>query len=72
MYLTFMHFTCQFGKHRPKLSFLSENYEQTFPHKNRKISHKGGRGWVGGRRSYSSWVTVLWEVHQLEGVCPPC
>jgi hypothetical protein len=22
-------------------------------------------------RSYTSWVTVLWEVHQLEGVGPP-
>jgi len=48
---------CKSEEH--KQSFHSENYEQTFPNKNHKKSHRGGRG-----------VTVLWEVHQLESVCP--
>jgi len=42
MYLTFIHCTCKFGKH--KQSFLSsENYEPTFLNKNHKKSHIGGR-----------------------------
>jgi hypothetical protein len=32
MYLIFIHCTCIFGKHTQ--SFLSENYEHTFPNKN--------------------------------------
>jgi hypothetical protein len=32
IYLTFTHCTCKFEKR--KQSFLSENYEQTFPNKN--------------------------------------
>jgi len=35
--LTFIHCTCKFVKH--KQSFLSENYEQTFPDKKHKPSN---------------------------------
>jgi len=34
MYLTFIHCTCKFEKH--KQSFLGENYEQIFPNKKHK------------------------------------
>ena len=34
IYLTCIHGTCKFQKH--KQSFLSENYEQTFPNKKHK------------------------------------
>jgi hypothetical protein len=34
IYLTFIRCTCKFEKH--KQSFLSENYEQTFPNKKHK------------------------------------
>jgi len=37
IYLTFVHCTCKFDKH--KQSFLSENYEQTFPYKKHKQSN---------------------------------
>ena len=37
IYLSFIHFTCKFEKH--KESFLSENYEQTFPIKKHKQSN---------------------------------
>ena len=37
MYLTLIHCTCKFEKH--KQSFLIENYELTFPNKNRKQSN---------------------------------
>ena len=36
IYLTFIHCTYKFEKHK---SFLSENYEQTFPNKERKQSN---------------------------------
>ena len=36
IYLTFIHCTCKFEKH--KHSFLSENYEQTFTNKKYKQS----------------------------------
>jgi hypothetical protein len=36
-YLTFIHCTCKFEKH--KQSFLNENYEQTFPNKKHKQSN---------------------------------
>ena len=41
IYLTFIHCTCKFEKH--KQSFLSENYEPTFLNKNHKKSRRGGR-----------------------------
>jgi len=44
IYLTSIHCTCTFEEH--KQSFLSENYEQTFPKKNQKKSHRGGRSGV--------------------------
>jgi len=37
IYLTFIHCTCKFEKH--KQSFLSENYGQTFPNKKHKQSN---------------------------------
>ena len=37
IYLTFMHCTCKFEKH--KQSFLSENYEQSFPNNKHKQSN---------------------------------
>ena len=37
IYLTFIHCACKFKKH--KQSFLSENYEQTFPNKKYKQSN---------------------------------
>jgi len=37
MYLTFIHYTCKFEKH--KQSFLSEIYEQTFPNGKHKQSN---------------------------------
>jgi hypothetical protein len=37
IYLTFIHCTCKFEKH--KKSFSIENYEQTFPNKNHKQSN---------------------------------
>jgi len=36
IYLTFIRYTCKFEKH--KQSFLSENYELTFPNKKHKQS----------------------------------
>jgi len=67
IYVTFLRCTNKFEKH--KHSFLSENYEHTFPNKNhKKITYR----WKERIHcSYTSWVTVLWELNQLVGVFPP-
>ena len=69
IYLTFVHCTCKFEKH--KHSFLNENYEQTFPNKNYKKAHikvEGDESWslhimgdcpVGFSSLRTRWSTFL-------------
>ena len=66
IYLTFIHCTCKYEQQ--KQAFLSANYEKIFPNKNLKKNYTE-LGEERSQLSYSTWVTVLRELHQLEGAC---
>ena len=50
IYLTFVHCTCEYEKQ--KQSFLSENYEQTFPNK----KHKQSKAHEKQKQSFPSYA----------------